>query len=707
MSNLLRAARSSRWLFACALALSGCSDPPLLAPDAEAYDAGREPDAGPTFEDGGGIGITGLSLARVVPAHGPFLGGNTVVLRGSGYTENSTVTFGGRAVQPADHRLIDDRRLSVVVPAGEVGLVDVTVTEGDETVTLEDGYNYDAIYIDPSSGAVSGGTFVSIVGSGTNFREGDTVVFGRTPCVDVEVVSPNRITCRTPPMSAGSVDVTVTSSADGSSITAPDGYTYFDTSDPFAGGLGGGPVANAINLTVIDAVTGAAVEGAYAILGEDQTTMYQGYTDSLGQYTFSGPDLTIPATIHVAKVCYESTSFVAFDARDVTVFLYPRTFFNTVIPEECMSMGTGGGGGRGRNGAFIEGELVWPTDMAEQTWNNLPEARPGWVRVAYVYTTQAYVEYANPYDPTFNGARQRVTESPRGDRGGFPYSIYSRAAGLAVYALAGLEESPAPPPPQQARFIPYVMGVTRNLLTAPGETLTNIDILMTIPLDHYLDVEITDLPAEVATGPDRFRMSSYIDLGGEGVIVRRVRGEQLDVVRGRDSTRSFRFGALPALEEQLSDGRYRVDVGWYTGDFEWVPDTVQVLRGIVDVDEPLQVSGFLGIPDALAPRFGEMLPADRVLRWQALGDEADFQYVYILDSGGNAVWIQYVPGDVFETPIPDLSAAEGVWDIPEGFMTWGVVGVRRPGFDFDEFRYTDLTTIYWSAWAENEFTAQR
>ncbi|MCZ7682182.1 MAG: IPT/TIG domain-containing protein [Sandaracinaceae bacterium] len=278
------------------LALAGCSDPPLIDGDAAVgpTDAGTgAPDSGgSTFRDGGGISINGLSLARVVPDHGPFTGGNQVVLRGTGFTAEAQVAFGGNNVQGADHRLIDPRRLAVVVPAGDPGTVDVSITVGDTTVTLEDGYTYDSIEITPSSGSVAGNTFVSLIGSGTRFAEGDTVTIGRTACNAIEVVSETRINCRTPPGAPGSVDVTV--HTDGADVVIEDGFTYFDSADPTSGGLGGGPIEGQINITVIDAMTGAPVADAYAIVGEDTTTEHQGLTDGGGQISFSGPDI-LPA----------------------------------------------------------------------------------------------------------------------------------------------------------------------------------------------------------------------------------------------------------------------------------------------------------------------------------------------------------------------------------------------------------------------------
>jgi hypothetical protein len=704
-SSLGGTSRLAWTVLAGLLAAAGCGDPSRIDADGGLVPVDGGPvrtDAGPGFRDGGGIGRTDLSLARLVPDHGPFTGGNTVVLRGSGFTDESQVTFGGRDVQPADHRLIDPRRLSVVVPAGEVGPVDVTITVGGETVTLEDGYTYDAISVEPTSGSVSGGTFATIIGSGTDFQEGDRVLFGRTSCTDVEVVSATRINCRTPPTAAGTVDVTVETGA--APITAPDAYTYFDSSDPFTGGLGGGPLLGSINVTVLDGMTGAPVPDAYAIVGEDLATEHQGLTDSLGQITFSGPDIAPPATVHIAKHCYERTSVVAFDARDVTVFLTPW------MDPMCGMGSPPPGGGRGRNGASIEGELIWLRDfgLGPQEWFNVPQPRAGWVRVAYVYTTQASVTARNP-DPWLGGAVQRVLEAPVGDRG-YPYSIFARPAGLAVYALAGLEETAT------GRFIPYVMGITRSVLAGPGEVVAGTDIVMDIPLDHYVEVQLEDLPGTVDGNPDRFRLQANIDLAGEGVIVREHLQDRfdpaaaptpLDVLRSRDASRPFRFTSQPALFGNLADGRYRIEAGYFTGDWDGEPYSVAAERGITAVDSSITIGDFIGIPRATAPADGERMPADRVFRWEADGSEPSLQVVVVVGADGNPAWRMFVPGNVREAPAPDFSSIPGLEDMPPGFVFWGVFSITIPGFDFDEFRYSDLNDLFWTRWAVDFYTAQR
>jgi hypothetical protein len=692
-------ARRSSFALALLLVVAGgvgCGDD-MITPPPPGTDSGT----GPIDVDGGsmlpdtGIGTSAVSITRLVPDHGAFTGGTTVIVRGTGFTEDAEVTIDGRAVQPADIELIDSNRLSIVTPAGEVGPADVVVTVGDDTATLEAGYTYDAFYVDPNRGAVSGGTLVNIIGSGTAFADGDEVVFGRTPCNEVTVVSETTITCRTPPMAAGSVDVTILRASDASELVLSDGYTYYDSTDPFGGGLGGGPIAGTLNVTVLNAGNGAPVDEAFVIVGEDVATPYQGLTDLNGQITFSGDDLLGPVMVTAAKFCFEKTSIVSFDATDVTIFLVPWM-------DPMCGMGGMPPTGRGRNGAFISGELVWPSDfgLGPQPWFNVPNPRAGEVKVAYVYTTQAALEYPNP-DPSLGGAIQRVLETGETGDSGYLYRIFARPAGLAVYALAGLENTTT------GEFIPYVTGIARNVLAGPGEEVEDVDIVMDIPLDHTLDVAVTGLPAEARTGPDRFKIEAYMDLGGEGVIVREVNLQPLDIVRGRNNDRPFRFWAQPALFGALADGRYRIIGGWYTGDFDAQPYTVVVQNGVRAFDATVTLDGFLGIPQATSPAYGERLPSDRILRWAADGPTPDMHIVLMIGGDGNPAWRHFVRGDVYEAPIPDLSTIEGIDDISAGFITWVVYAVKIPGFDFDEFSYTYLQDRFWSHYAIDYFTATR
>jgi len=269
-----------------------------------------------------------------------------------------------------------------------------------------------------------------------------------------------------------------------------------------------------------------------------------------------------------------------------------------------------------------------------------------------------------------------------------------------VYALGGLENT------MTGQFIPYVMGVARNVLVGPGEDLYGVNILINIPLDHSLVADLGEIPPQIHGEPDRFYMRAVMDLGGEGVIVRNVNGTDFDTIRRRDTSREFRFVAEPALEGTLADGRFQI-IAAYANAYEQPPYTVVLPRGITAVDEHVQLPDFLGVPNATSPATGERLPADRILRWEEPGGaQPDFHLILMVGGDGNPAWRMFVRGDVHEAAIPDLSSIPMIEDISSGQIVWVVYSISIPGFDFDTLTYNYLNEAYWSAYAYNYFTSE-
>jgi hypothetical protein len=83
------------------------------------------------------------SVTALSPAIGPPAGGTTVVITGTGFTKNSTVTFGG--VPAASCTYNSATKLTVVTPAHDYGVVDVVVTtdgSATEATSTADDYTY-------------------------------------------------------------------------------------------------------------------------------------------------------------------------------------------------------------------------------------------------------------------------------------------------------------------------------------------------------------------------------------------------------------------------------------------------------------------------------------------------------------------------------------------------------------------------------------
>lgn len=84
--------------------------------------------------------------------------------------------------------------------------------------------------LDVSTGTISGGTAITITGTG--FKNGCTVTFGGSAATSIVVASSTSITCLTPAHSAGAVDVVITN-IDSKSVTSSNAYTFASVSPTY------------------------------------------------------------------------------------------------------------------------------------------------------------------------------------------------------------------------------------------------------------------------------------------------------------------------------------------------------------------------------------------------------------------------------------------------------------------------------------------
>jgi hypothetical protein len=645
-----------------------------------------------------GINSGTLSLTAVEPASGPFVGGTTAIVRGTGFDDSAVVRVGGIAVQPADVIRDGKNRITIVVPAGQVGPADVTLTQGDTTVTLRAGFMYNALAVSPNMGSTAGGSLVELFVSGATLSDDTVVEFDGLACTELRLTSPQRATCKTPPHAPGLVDVIARRPPpnDSPALIAPKSYQFSETLDAAMGGLSGGPITGTLNVTVVDYSSGMVIPGALVLVGNDPNGALRGVTDPRGAITFSNADLKGPVTVHAVAKCFERGSIVSFDAQNVTLFLSP------ILDLTCVAQGQPGAGRR-QLVATVSGELIFSgtKEFAVNSWDIVPKPKPAEVRVAYVFTTQASIDARNPA-PDASGAElaRLVEDTATVGELGYVYRIVARPAGLAVYALCGLERL------DTHEFTPYVMGVAHNVLTSPGEETRHVDIAMNITLDRELAVGLAGFPEPTAEGPTEFRVRAYADLGGEGVIVRNVNNVSFDTLTRRTGNELFRFLGQPAFVNGLADATYYVLAGYYTTDVD-IPYTSQKRTGVPQSSVPLRLGEFLGIPQVAAPANGGIIPADRTLRFTLTGPTPDLIMVDIVGGDGLPAWSQILPGDAREVPIPDLSSIAGQSDLPSGFIQWAVTAVKIDDFRYNEFQYTYMQQRYWTHTAENVFFARR
>jgi hypothetical protein len=628
--------------------------------------------------------VEGLRVDFAEPDHGPFSGGTEVAVRGHGFAEGMTVLFDGRMVEPLDVQVVDDRRVVVVTPPGEPGPAEISVVVAGETAAMADAYRYEAIRVDPSTGSVAGGTYVVVQGFGTTFQDGDLVTFGTMPLINAQVLGEQQIAGITPLGVAGTVDVTV--SGLWGSVTGVDAYTYVTTADPFGGGMAGGPIAGTLNVTVIDAYTQDGVDGAFVAVGDPLDTPYRGTTNPFGEITFADPTLVGPVSVTAAALDYETSSINVFDARDITIFLVP-------IPDPAV-----GPFPPGRQGGTISGHVQFgsATAIGSPDWALVPEPRtPTEIKRAYVYTTNRDAFSLNP-DP---GSGSIVDYSP--GLTAWRFSIQVRPAALAVVAVAGLYDSARDPdgpgPLPVGAFEAFAMGAARGILVGPGESIEDVSVIVDVPLDTAVQVELDDPPplnTPGYTGPTEYVIDAYLDLGGEGVIVLPDASTRF----GEGQTEAL-LPHLAPLSTSIADASYLVFAGAYAP-YTSTPYSVRVLKGVRDLSRPMEIGDFLGTPRMIDPAPNGVASSPHLVFAPEGGSgEATFHAHTLSTLDGIPIWRAYTRGTELEVPLWNLPMAAGLPPVPTDPLIWLVYEITIPGADFDQWTYRQLNANFWSAYA--------
>lgn len=207
------------------------------------------------LEDGSGADIT-----SVTPATSPTSGGGTVTVTGTGLAGATGLTVGGEEVTDLVVSL-DGTQITGTLPASETGGPAAVVVEFPVGTVPAGTITYAAptlTGISPAQGPVTGGTTVTLTGSG--LETATSVTFDGEPATDVTVV-PGGLTVTTPDNAAGPADVAVTLPGEDAVMLAGFGYVPLD--GPYVGGLdpASGPVDGGTTVTI----TGTGLEGTTAV----------------------------------------------------------------------------------------------------------------------------------------------------------------------------------------------------------------------------------------------------------------------------------------------------------------------------------------------------------------------------------------------------------------------------------------------------------
>ncbi|MFI7503531.1 IPT/TIG domain-containing protein [Streptomyces sp. NPDC049687] len=169
------------------------------------------------------------TVSTVSPSQGPTTGGTTVTITGAGLTGATAVRFGSTAA--SSYTVNSSTQITAVTPAHSAGSAPVTVVSPTGTSNSVP-FTYVTVAlptvtaVTPSAGPMSGGTTVSVTGTGLT---GATAVrFGGTPAT-FTVNSATLITAVTPAGGAGAAEVVVTTPS-GQSAVSPGSYFFYAAS---------------------------------------------------------------------------------------------------------------------------------------------------------------------------------------------------------------------------------------------------------------------------------------------------------------------------------------------------------------------------------------------------------------------------------------------------------------------------------------------
>lgn len=616
-----------------------------------------------------------FGVVGVVPRRVPTSGGVPVLVGGGGFTEATRVLIDGEA---APCTLEAPQLLRCTAPPHPRGEVDLTVVDGDREAALPGALFYferlELFDVRPRRGAVAGGTVVEVVGSGLSERT--ELFLDGEPMALLEITDGETALAVTPPGRPGLAALRGRSPDDEALL--PDAFEYFDPVSRY-GGVWGEPIAGAVNVTVLDAVSGEPLVGATVLAvpavpdnGSAEAEPLRGATDERGQVTLSRPALAGPLNVTAAKAGYEVYTFERVTHENVTLYLYPHA------PPD-------GGNGEPPDPippARLSGTVRGIGDLPKPL-------EPGLVLAAFVDTT-----HTSPFN-----RRSLPWPEPNGilfEDG--PFEVFARPGELAVIVTAAYVPQNSLDAYEAGRMsywdlhnvlTPIAMGVQRFISVSPGEVVENLDIAIDKPLDLEIPVTLGNPSGGVEGAPTRFEAWPLLDFGAEGYW-------SLDT-RAEGDTHQLRIRHVADLEagwdgdivyQWIGVAQAEGDLGYpYTMTFE----TARAVR------EGVVIGPFVGTPDPVHPLPDGALGGNRTIEWavhpgvEGPTEPPDVNVVQVTDARGLPLWTYVTPGPVTRYTLPDLpdDITPGGLDAG-GEMYLSIVPMILDRFVYDDFTYEDL-----------------
>ncbi len=168
------------------------------------------------------------TITKLSPTSGPVAGATTVSITGSEFTAATSVTFGG--VPATTYKVNSATSITAVAPAQGAGIVAVQVSNsaGASALTSKDHYKYTPTIeaVSPGEGPASGGTSVTVTGTGFALGTATLFKFGTAKATNVSCTSSTTCTLTAPAHEAGTVNVIATVNKAASPATTAARFTY-------------------------------------------------------------------------------------------------------------------------------------------------------------------------------------------------------------------------------------------------------------------------------------------------------------------------------------------------------------------------------------------------------------------------------------------------------------------------------------------------
>jgi hypothetical protein len=411
------------------------------------------------------------------------------------------------------------------------------------------------------------------------------------------------------------------------------------------------------NVTVLDGTwnkRGKPLEGASVFLAQPALSAD---TDTRGQVTFSGPDLTRALTVSIGKKDFRAFTAVRLNATNLTVYLYPNQQPPYDPPDNPNP-------GDPPKPAQVSGRVFGFKKIP-----GMPEG-PGISPQARVNFISRSVLSA----PPFGGIPLGTVIAKDGDSFRYPLMVGT----YNLYAVYGAFDS------LNQVFHPFLLGLRKNIQVRSEAPVTDQDIVLTTALDQKARIDLIQAPVPMDSRAVEYGAYVSLDMGNRKVIY-------LNQAKG--TGKQLVVSGLPEVD---SSDLFFVGLASLEGNY---PYSYTFRRQSGDLNAGVKLGPFLGFTQLVDPLDEGELKQGKI-RWKFLGPTPNLTQLQLktTDVPSKTLWRIVLPGDQNEVELPK----ELVDNLPHGKRLFVILyTANSPRFDFDRFNFSQLSSGRWTSYTVN------